>query len=121
VQQTSTREKPSCLVDLGSLCIGLGAKRHELSISFFGGRCVADHLRRTCDTEHASESVRVRAKYGTVNLQRARGIVLPGDPEDVQSRYIETEVEGILVGCLYLPNGNPAAGPNLMKWIGSRH
>lgn len=36
---------------------------------------------------------------------------LPGDPEDAQSRYIEAAVNGVLVGCLYLPNGNPAPGP----------
>jgi exodeoxyribonuclease III len=36
--------------------------------------------------------------------------VLPGDPEDIHSRYIEAEVDGIIVGCLYLPNGNPAPG-----------
>src|SRR3954470_10250431 len=36
---------------------------------------------------------------------------LPGDPDDVQSRYIEAAVKGILIGCLYLPNGNPAPGP----------
>ena len=36
---------------------------------------------------------------------------LPGDPEDVHSRYLEAEVGDILVGCLYLPNGNPAPGP----------
>ena len=37
--------------------------------------------------------------------------VLPGDPEDLHSRYIEATVNGILIGCLYLPNGNPAPGP----------
>lgn len=36
---------------------------------------------------------------------------LPGDPDDAHSRYIEAIVNGILVGCLYLPNGNPAPGP----------
>jgi exodeoxyribonuclease-3 len=36
---------------------------------------------------------------------------LPGDAEDEQSRYIEAAVRGVLVGCLYLPNGNPAPGP----------
>jgi exodeoxyribonuclease-3 len=36
---------------------------------------------------------------------------LPGDEEDEHSRYIEAIVNGILVGCLYLPNGNPAPGP----------
>jgi exodeoxyribonuclease III len=37
--------------------------------------------------------------------------VLPGDPSDTQSRYIEAAVSGILIGCLYLPNGNPQPGP----------
>ena len=36
---------------------------------------------------------------------------LPGDPADIQARYIEAAVRGILVGCLYLPNGNPQPGP----------
>src|SRR6201987_4211668 len=36
---------------------------------------------------------------------------LPGDPSDNQSRYIEAAVNGILIGCLYLPNGNPQPGP----------
>jgi exodeoxyribonuclease-3 len=36
---------------------------------------------------------------------------LPGDPHDTQSRYLEAAVNGILVGCLYLPNGNPQPGP----------
>ena len=36
---------------------------------------------------------------------------LPGDPNDAQARYIEAAVDGILVGCIYLPNGNPQPGP----------
>ncbi len=36
---------------------------------------------------------------------------LPGDPGDTQSRYIEAAVNGVLIGCLYLPNGNPQPGP----------
>ena len=36
---------------------------------------------------------------------------LPGDPDDSHSRYIEAAAKGIIVGCLYLPNGNPAPGP----------
>ncbi|MDP9097218.1 MAG: exodeoxyribonuclease III [Pseudomonadota bacterium] len=36
---------------------------------------------------------------------------LPGDPDDHESRYIEAAVEGVLIGCLYLPNGNPQPGP----------
>jgi exodeoxyribonuclease-3 len=36
---------------------------------------------------------------------------LPGDNQDTQSRYIEAAVEGLLIGCIYLPNGNPQPGP----------
>lgn len=36
---------------------------------------------------------------------------LPGDDADTQSRYIEAAVNGVLVACLYLPNGNPQPGP----------
>jgi exodeoxyribonuclease-3 len=36
---------------------------------------------------------------------------LAGDPEDSQSRYIQAMVNGILIVCLYFPNGNPAPGP----------
>lgn len=45
---------------------------------------------------------------------------LDGDEEDVQSRYIEALVNGIVICCLYLPNGNPAPGPKLdykMGWM----
>ena len=45
---------------------------------------------------------------------------LPGDPEDIQSRYLEAMVNGILIGCLYLPNGNPAPGPKFeykLRWF----
>ena len=45
---------------------------------------------------------------------------LPGDEEDLQSRYIEANVNGIRIVCLYLPNGNPAPGPKFdykMAWF----
>ena len=45
---------------------------------------------------------------------------LPGDPDDVHSRYLEAAVQGIIIGCLYLPNGNPAPGPKFdykQKWF----
>jgi len=32
---------------------------------------------------------------------------LPGDPDDTHSRYIEAEVKGVVIGSIYLPNGNP--------------
>ncbi|MGH7237487.1 MAG: exodeoxyribonuclease III [Candidatus Saccharimonadales bacterium] len=45
---------------------------------------------------------------------------LPGDPEDIHRRYIEAEINGITIGCLYLPNGNPAPGPKFdykLSWF----
>ena len=45
---------------------------------------------------------------------------LPGDSQDIHSRYIEATVQGIVIGCLYLPNGNPAPGPKYdykLKWL----
>jgi exodeoxyribonuclease-3 len=51
-----------------------------------------------------------------VEIQRG----LPGDPEDVHSRYIEANINGLLIGCLYLPNGNPAPGPKFdykLSWF----
>ncbi len=36
---------------------------------------------------------------------------LPGDTEDEHSRYMEAITDGLLVCCLYLPNGNPSPGP----------
>ena len=57
-----------------------------------------------------------RTWNGVAILARGREPVitrrsLPGDPADKQSRYIEAAVNGILIGCLYLPNGNPQPGP----------
>ena len=46
--------------------------------------------------------------------------VLPGDPEDVHSRYIEAWMGDVRIGCLYLPNGNPAPGPKFdykLRWL----
>ena len=45
---------------------------------------------------------------------------LPGDPDETQSRYIEAAVNGVLVGGLYLPNGNPKPGPKFdykLRWF----
>lgn len=45
---------------------------------------------------------------------------LPGDDLDEQSRYLEATVNGVLIGCLYLPNGNPAPGPKFaykLSWF----
>lgn len=46
---------------------------------------------------------------GETPVERLRA--LPGDPSDTQSRYLEAVAHGVIVGCLYLPNGNPQPGP----------
>ena len=55
---------------------------------------------------------------GADPIETRRG--LPGDPEDSHSRYIEAAVRGVLIGCLYMPNGNPAPGPKFdykLRWL----
>jgi len=55
---------------------------------------------------------------GVKPVETRRG--LPGDPDDSHSRYIEAAVHGVIVGCLYLPNGNPQPGPKFdykLKWF----
>ena len=55
---------------------------------------------------------------GSEPLETRRG--LPGDTGDAHSRYIEAAIDGVLIGCLYMPNGNPAPGPKFdykLKWF----
>jgi len=55
---------------------------------------------------------------GARPIETRRG--LPGDPDDTHSRYIEAAIDGMIVGCLYLPNGNPAPGPKFdykLRWF----
>ncbi len=55
---------------------------------------------------------------GTTPVERQKG--LAGEPEDEHSRYIEAEVDGIVVASIYLPNGNPQPGPKFdykLRWI----
>ncbi|WP_091741586.1 exodeoxyribonuclease III [Phenylobacterium immobile] len=42
---------------------------------------------------------------GTAPIETRRN--LPGELASAQARYIEGAVSGVLVGCLYAPNGNP--------------
>ncbi len=61
--------------------------------------------------------VAVLAK-GRTPVERQRG--LAGEPEDEQSRYLEAEVDGLVVAALYLPNGNPQPGPKFdykLRWM----
>lgn len=55
---------------------------------------------------------------GVKPLETRRG--LTGEPADSQSRYLEAAINGVLVGSLYLPNGNPVPGPKYeykLKWF----
>jgi exodeoxyribonuclease-3 len=61
-------------------------------------------------------AILAKKKYEITEVGRG----LPGDPEDLQSRYIQGIVNGILIVCLYLPNGNPMPGPKFdykMAWF----
>ena len=45
---------------------------------------------------------------------------LPGDRDDHQARYIEAAVSGVIIACLYAPNGNPQPGPKFdykLDWL----
>ena len=51
---------------------------------------------------------------------KLRRIGLPGAPDDSHSRYIEAEVQGLVIGSIYLPNGNPRPGPKFdykLAWL----
>jgi len=55
---------------------------------------------------------------GADPVESRRG--LPGNRSDTHSRYIEAAAHGVIVGCLYLPNGNPQPGPKFeykLKWF----
>jgi exodeoxyribonuclease-3 len=44
----------------------------------------------------------------------------PGDAKDSEARYIEAAVNGVLIGCMYAPNGNPQPGPKFtykLAWM----
>ena len=67
--------------------------------------------------QSAWNGVAILARGATPVLTRD---ALPGDPADSQSRYIEAAVEGVLVACLYAPNGNPQPGPKFtykLAWM----
>jgi exodeoxyribonuclease III len=61
---------------------------------------------------------------GVAILARGKRLIetrraLPGGDGDTQSRYIEAAVDGVLIGCLYAPNGNPAGSEKFaskLRW-----
>ena len=61
--------------------------------------------------------VALLSRVGEIHETR-RG--LPGEPADTQSRYLEAAINGVLIGALYLPNGNPRPGPKFdykLRWF----
>lgn len=69
---------------------------------------------------HGQKSWNGVAILSRTELPREIRRVLPGDSEDLHSRYIECEIGGLTIGGLYLPNGNPAPGPKFdykLSWF----
>jgi exodeoxyribonuclease III len=67
--------------------------------------------------ERAYNGVAILARQSAPVVTRR---ALPGDPADEQSRYLEAAIDGILVACLYAPNGNPQPGPRFdykLSWM----
>ncbi|MCE3278224.1 MAG: xth [Bacteroidetes bacterium] len=61
-------------------------------------------------------AILIKKKYEFEDVIRG----LPGNPLDDHSRYIQSKINGIIIGCIYLPNGNPAPGPKFdykMAWF----
>jgi exodeoxyribonuclease-3 len=61
--------------------------------------------------------VAILARGAAPSLRR---VGLPGDPDDSHSRYIEAEVDGVIVASIYLPNGNPVGTEKFeykLRWI----
>jgi exonuclease III len=81
----------------------------------FGDHQLAQPRRRD-DLDRIVPGEQAPRQFGVAILARGADPVesrrgLSGDPDDTHSRYIEASVDGLLIGCLYLPNGNPAPGP----------
>jgi bifunctional non-homologous end joining protein LigD len=74
---------------------------------------------------YESLAVGQRSWNGVALLARGHGplpvvTALPGDPADKEARYVEAAIDGVLFGCLYLPNGNPQPGPKFdykLRWF----
>ncbi len=68
--------------------------------------------------EHLWNGVAILSRTPPIETRRA----LPGHENDPHARYIEAAVDGIVVGCIYLPNGNPIRSPKFqykLAWFES--
>ena len=65
--------------------------------------------------------VAILSRIGPIHETRRGLPKLDGrDPDDTHSRYLEAAVGGVLIGALYLPNGNPRPGPKFdykLRWF----
>jgi len=64
--------------------------------------------------------VDTQAGYTLTEVQRGLGIPGPNEGDPEQARYLEADVSGVRVACLYLPNGNPHPGPKFtykLAWM----
>jgi exodeoxyribonuclease-3 len=81
------------------------------------GRLLAAGYNAIWQGQKSWNGVAILSRYGEIQETR-RG--LPGDENDLNSRYIEAFINGIVIGCLYLPNGNPYPGPKFdykLRWL----
>jgi exodeoxyribonuclease-3 len=65
--------------------------------------------------------VALLARQGEIVVTRR---ALPGDAADKQARYLEAAIGGLIVSCLYAPNGNPQPGPKFdykIAWMKRLH
>lgn len=92
-----------------------GTESSTGTFSFKRNQCyrLSGHLAWTEKLERSSHSLK---NMEITEVQRS----LPGDTEDLQSRYIEAIIDQMVICCLYLPNGNPYPGPKFdykLSWI----
>jgi exodeoxyribonuclease III len=89
---------------------------------------------KAADTEFPADAIRQAGYYavwrgekrwnGVAILARWAPVVtcidLPGDSPDLQCRYLEAAVNGVLVASIYAPNGNPQPSPKFvykLAWL----
>ena len=75
------------------------------------GYSIAIHGQRTYN------GVAILSKHPMEDVIRG----LPGNTDDDQSRYIEVTIEGLRIGSLYFPNGNPLDSEKFdykLRWMG---
>ena len=64
--------------------------------------------------------VDTQAGYTLTEVRRGLGIDGPNEGEGEQARYLEADVSGVRIACLYLPNGNLHPGPKFtykLAWM----